>query len=156
MVRPTDNGSSTCAPTNVATHARRPPLTVIEIPPDAMTTTVTAIITEATHTSVREITHATTDKVTTSTARLPMPVLTRPLPLGQDARNAGNTPQFFTVYQPNNATPPAPPWPLEPLAYATALHTVQAITQMRTSRELVAHVAADRPMAVRPPSQFRL
>ena len=49
-----------------------------------------------------------------------------------------------------------PPRPLEPLQYATALRTMQTITQMHASRERFAQVAADRPMTVRQPSQFRL
>ena len=106
MVRPTDNGSSTCAPTNVATHARLPPLTVIEIPTDAMTTTVTAMITEAAHTSLRKVTRAIMDKATnygsSSNVGSHAPLL------GQDARNAGTMRQSLTVYQPNNGTSPAP------------------------------------------------
>ena len=68
MVRPTDDGINACALTIVTAHARRPPLTVVAIPPAAMTTTVTAIITGAIHTDLRETTRATTDKVTTTTA----------------------------------------------------------------------------------------
>ena len=75
---------------------------------------------------------------------------------GQDARNAGNTPQSLTVYQPNTGTPPA-------LASAAgtpgirygATHNAKK-TQTHASRGLFAQVVADRPMTVRPPSQFRL
>ena len=154
MVTPTDAGSSACAPTNVATLARRP-LTVVEIPPDATTTTSTAKITVATNTSLREITRATTDKVTTTTARPPTPALTR-LSSSDKTPETPETCRSLSLYTSPIMEHPRPsPRSLEPLAFATALRTMKTITQMHASRERFAQVVADRPMAVRPPSQFR-
>ena len=156
MVRPTDFGSSACAPTNVATRARRPPLTVVDIPPDATITTVTAIITEATHTNLREVTRATTDKVTTTTARPPTPALTR-LSSSDKMPETPETCRSLSLYSSlimERLRPP--PRPLEPLAVATALRTMPTITQLPAGRERFVQVVADRPMAVRPPSKFRL
>ena len=156
MVRPTDVGRGACAPTNVATHTRRPALTVEEIPPDATTKNVTAIITEATHTSLHEITRATTDKVTTTTVRPPSPALTR-LSSSDKAPETPETCLSLSLYTSLIMEHlRSPPRPLEPLAFASALHTMQTITQMHASRERFAQVVADRPMATRPPSQSRL
>ena len=96
-----------------------------------------------------------TNKVTTTTARPPTPAVTR---LSSDKMpETPETCRSLSLYtSPIMEHPRPPPRPLEPLAFATALRTMQAITQMHASRELFAHVVADRPMAVRPPSQLRL
>ena len=94
-------------------------------PLDATTTTVTTIITEATHTSIREVTRATTDKVTTTTTRLPTPALTRPA----KSDKTPETPETrcsLSLYTSLILEYRRPlPRPLEPLAYSTALRTMQ-------------------------------
>ena len=156
MVRPTVDGSNECVLTVVTTHARRLSLTVVEISPDATATTVTAIVTEATHTSLREIAPVTTDKVTMTTVRLPTPALTHPSSSNKtpETPETRRSPSLYTSLILEHLQ--TPPRLLEPPKYATALRTMQTTTQIHVSRELFAPVVADQPIAVRPPSQFRV
>ena len=108
MVRPADDGSSACALTIVTTHAYRPLLTVVEIPPDEMTTTVTTNHHGGNTYEPPRNNSRNNGQDNHNYGSSPNAGSHASLQLGQDARNAGNTPRSLTVYQPINGTPPAP------------------------------------------------